>query len=610
MKKRGFASRTVGCRTWVMAACLCTVILLFAGSPALAKAYLSVGVLKDPKNFNPFHATDTGTKKVIGLIYQPLYRLDSDKMTLIPWLAEDQPIHDPKRKTITFRLRKMQWDDGTECSAEDVVFTARVFKKFQVPRHYAYWKFIQKIEALDERTVRLTIGKPMPILYTRTLTSWIVQKKKWESLISKADKKLNEILRTEVARGKTRDKAYKAALEGALRVIQTHAVTNPTGLGPFRFKERKRGAHILLLKNDRFFGRGKTIAGRKLGPHIDRVIFKIFATLGTATLALKKGDIDFLWKGVSNGLVKDLLRDPYIRVPMALDSGYRYLAFNLRRAPMSDTSFRRALAYLVDKDFIIERILHRHGERLDTFIPPGNTFFHNSHTPTYGEGMDRRKRIEKAYGILSTSGYRWERPPVDAEGEIQKGRGLIMPNGKAVPLLTILTPSADYDTEMATSGLLIRSWLDKLGVPVQWKPMAFGAVLQKLRNQRDFDMFILGWRSFSGDPDYLRRFFHSSYDRPNKRNYSGYRNSEFDRMADLQAKTMDLKLRQRIVMDLQHQLMKDLPYIPLFVPHRMEGVRTDRFVGWTHWAGGVGNIWSFCLLRPTQWWNRPHPLHK
>ena len=46
----------------------------------------------------------------------------------------------------------MQWDDGTECSAEDVVFTARVFKKFQVPRQYAYWKFIRKIEALDEFT--------------------------------------------------------------------------------------------------------------------------------------------------------------------------------------------------------------------------------------------------------------------------------------------------------------------------------------------------------------------------------------------------------------------------------------------------------------------------
>ncbi len=47
--------------------------------------------------------------------------------------------------------------------------------------------------------------------------------------------------------------------------------------------------------------------------------------------AMEKGDIDFLWKGVSQAVVEDLTQDPQIRVPMALDSGYRYLGFNLRK---------------------------------------------------------------------------------------------------------------------------------------------------------------------------------------------------------------------------------------------------------------------------------------
>jgi len=130
--------------------------------------------------------------------------------------------------------------------------------------------------------------------------------------------------------------------------------------------------------------------------------------------------------------------------------------------------------------------------------------------------------------------------------------------------------------------------------------MTFGSLIKKIRDERDFDMFKLGWRSLSIDPDYLRRFFHSSYAPPNGKNYTGYSNSEFDRLADLQAATMDRQARRKIVIDLQSQLMTDLPYIPLFVPHRMEGFRTDRFEDWTTRLGEVGNIWSFCLLKAIQ----------
>jgi ABC-type transport system substrate-binding protein len=472
-------------------------IILCTGIPALAEGYVKVGILKEPKNPNPFQATDAWTKKVIRLIYQPLYLIDPDTFTLIPWLAEDQPIYDPHRKTVTFHLRQMQWDDGTEFGAEDVVFTAEVFKKFQVPRYFAYWEFVEKIEALDKRTVRITLERPMAIFHTRALTSWIVQKRRWEPIVRKADKTLIGVLNGEKAKGELGEDVFKSALDEALRVIQTHAVTSPTGLGPFRLKEWKRGAYILLQENEHFFGQGKSIAGRKLGPYIDGVMFKTYDTLNTATLGLKKGDIDFLWKGVSQALVEDLSQDPKIKILMALDSGYRYLGFNLRKVPMSDLAFRRAVAYLIDKDFIIERILHDHGQRLDSLVPPGNSFYFNANTPSYGKGMDRDKRIREAYRVLTAWGYRWKRPPIDAHGRIQKGQGLIMPDGKPMPSLTILTPSADYDTEMASPGQVIQKWLQDFGITVVWKSMAFGGLMHKIKNERDFDMFVMGWRSLS-----------------------------------------------------------------------------------------------------------------
>ena len=577
---------------WLNIICLMVLAITYNPIPAIAADYLKVAILKEPKNLNPFTTSDAWTKKVIRLIYQPLYLVDPDTQTLTPWLAEDQPVYDSDKKTVTFHLRKMKWDDGSDFTAEDVIFTGGIFKKFQIPRYYAYWEFVKEIVALDNRTVRITLDKPMAVFPRRTLSTWIVQKKKWQPLIERAEKHLKP--------STERTTISDADMSEALKIIQTHKVSKPTGLGPFKFVASKKGKYILLLKNKYFFGKGLTISGHRLGPYIDGVMFKTFGSLATATLALEEGQIDFLWKGISQAFVNDLVPNPKVNVPMTLDLGYRYLGFNLRDPPMSDHAFRQAVAYLINKNFIVNRVLHDHGQRLDTFVPPSNTYYYDSHTPTYGQGMNRQVRTLKAYDILSAAGYGWDTPPLDEKGSMQKGKGFKGPDGKAVPPLTLITPTAHYDTEAAATGKVIVEWLDEFGIPVSRKTMAFNSLLSQVKLKRDFDMFILGWRGLSLDPDYLRRFFHSDYDLPNQWNYTGYDNAEFNQLSNLQAETVDVAKRRQIVFRLQNILAEDLPIIPLYIPHLMEGVRNDRFAGWVKQAGGVGNIWTFCMLRPVQ----------
>ena len=575
-----------------MIICLTLVAVSANPVPAMATEYLKVAILKEPKNLNPFQTSDAWTKKVIQLIYQPLYLVDPDTQTLTPWLAKDLPVYDRDNKTITFHLREMKWDDGSDFSAEDVVFTGEIFKKFHIPRYYAYWEFVEEITAVDKSTVRITLNRPMAVFPRRTLSTWIVQKKKWEPLIKNAGKRLEESGGTQGTEG--------SALLAASKIIETHKVDEPTGLGPFKFSSRKKGSYILLVKNDHFFGQGMTISGRTLGPYIDGVMFKIFDALPAATLALREGQIDFLWKGISQAFVKDLIPNPDISVPMTLEQGYRYLGFNLRKPPMSDPAFRHAVAYLINKDFLVKRILHDHGQRLDTFVPPSNTFYYDSDTPTYGEGMDRKQRTRKALDVLSAAGYGWQTPPLNAKGALQEGKGLTGPDGKIIANLTLITPTPQYDTEAAATGKIIQGWLNEFGVPVSRETMAFNSLLNQVKSKKDFDMFIMGWRGLSLDPDYLRRFFQSSQNPPNQWNYTGYNNAAFDKLADLQAETIDLKERRRIVLRLQDMLATGLPCIPLYIPHRMEGIRTDRFAGWVKQAGGVGNIWTFCMLKPVR----------
>ncbi len=110
MKLKSQTRRTFDWRKFVKSISLFAAILLCTVVPARAEVYLKVGFLSEPENLNPFRATDAWTNKVLRLVHQPLYRIDPNTQKLIPWLAADQPICDPQKETITFQLRKMQWD--------------------------------------------------------------------------------------------------------------------------------------------------------------------------------------------------------------------------------------------------------------------------------------------------------------------------------------------------------------------------------------------------------------------------------------------------------------------------------------------------------------------
>ena len=242
-------------------------------------------------------------------------------------------------------------------------------------------------------------------------------------------------------------------------------------------------------------------------------------------MALKRGDIDYLWWGIESGYVDDLMKDPNIKIYSGLKGGYRYLAYNMKRPPVDDLAFRKALALLVDKEFIVKRILHDQGERLDTLVPPDNTLFFNPNTPKYGEGLGWKDRVATARDMLKEAGYTWDVEPVGGgvTGQFDpRGEGFKLPEGKPCDeMYPAHTPPADYDAQRAQAGNLIQQWMNGFGIPVSWRPMAFGAMIKKVRADRDFDFFVSGWGALGMDPDYLRSFFHSSADRAKGKNSGG-----------------------------------------------------------------------------------------
>jgi peptide/nickel transport system substrate-binding protein len=536
--------------------------------------FLKVGLHEEPKTLNIWLASDANSKKILSLIYQPLYLRDPETLSLIPWLASGEPEYDPATISYTVRLKPARWSDGSEVTSIDVAFTASLIKEFRIPRYYSSWKFIKKIETPDNRTVRFYLEAPKAIFLTRTLTSSIVSKKEWAHISQSA---------------RTQQKPLKALIN--------HKIEKPMGCGPFVLEKWGRGTYVHLQKNRYFFGLHQEIGGRILGPYVNDLLFKVYGTADVAVLALKKGNIDMFWWGIQPGYIDDLKQQKNIKIFYSKKSALYFLGFNLRTLPFSDVNLRQAVAVLVDKEFIISRILQAYGTRMDSIVPSGNQYWFCSDVSRYGEGMDRNGRIKKAYHILHTAGYAWEVPPVDKSGRVVPGKGIRMPDGQLMKKITILTPPADYDPHRAMSGMMIQEWLKALGIPVLSRPMAFGALLDQVKGRHEFDAFILGYGRLSMDPDYLRNFFHSANDKHRGWNISGYNNPEFDRIAEKSASEMNQELRQKLIFKMQKIIMADIPYLPIYNPALLEAVRTDTFSGWVETLDGIGNTWSFCLVK-------------
>jgi peptide/nickel transport system substrate-binding protein len=535
---------------------------------------MRIGLAEPPRTLNVWLASDAASNKVLSQIYQPLYIMAPETLESVPWLAAALPRFNPAENTYTVALRPAQWSDGTPLTAADVAFTAQLIQSFNIPRYAAKWAPVAEIEVPDDQTVVFHLNRPCANFIDGALATPVVPAHQWAPVAEAARRS-----------------------EKPLAALLNHPVTDPIGSGPFMLAGHDRDTYLHLRRNPRFFASGDTIAGLSLGPHIDELLFKVYGTSDVAVLALKKGDIDMFWWSIQPGYLRDLSRMPDIEVIANRRSALYFMGFNLRRPPFDDPALRRAAAVLIDKSFIVERILQGHGSPMKAMIPAGNRYWHNPAVSSPGADLARPERILAAYRILHEAGYRWQTPPVDAAGQIQKPTPVLLPDGAPMDRVTILTPPADYDPHRAMSGMMIQEWLHDVGIPATARPMSFSALLATVKSRHAFDAFILGYGRLALDPDYLRTFFHSKNAGPGGWNMSGYRNPDFDRLADRSQRENDPQRRRQIVFRMQTILGEDLPYLPLYTPHLIEAVRTDRFQGWVPMLEGIGNRWSFCRLR-------------
>ena len=124
---------------------------------------------------------------------------------------------------------------------------------------------------------------------------------------------------------------------------------------------------------------GEVLARWTAGPHAAAAIYSVYDTQDAAILALRDAEVDFMLNplGLQRGLQSTVIEAGDLDVIANSPNGFRYVAFNTRRFPGSEPSFRQAIACIIDKEFMATNVLQGVATPLNSLIPPGNTYWAN-----------------------------------------------------------------------------------------------------------------------------------------------------------------------------------------------------------------------------------------
>ena len=563
---------------------------------------------------------------VLGGSKPSLYTYTSQTFDWVPSLASDFPtalleetVDGQSLWTTEVPIKQgVMWSDGNEVTAEDFAFTANTAIELVLTGNWPGIvdpEYFHHAEALGPYVLKIYFHKKPGLARWQFGLAFmpIFPKAYWEPVVAEA-KQAGELPEQQ-------------------KVLYAHVPEGePTG-GPFGFSKWEKGAFAEKSRNDDYYFRGTTSTQYENGayvetkpgayefsafgdpsgevalqttegPNASSAIYSVYGSQDATVLALKKGDIDFMLNpiGLSKGLLEQLEGAEGLDTIENSSDGVRYLGFNFRRQPMDNKAFRQAVATLIDKEFLTQTVLQGVAIPVYAMVPSGNAAWYNPNVPQIGKGLSRAERVAQAVDLLKEAGFTWEvEPQVSEDGRFveQQGEGLKMPNGEPIPEITVLAPSPGYDPLRSTFAIWIERWLTEVGIPVRADLTGFNLIVEKVFNQQDFDMWILGW-GLTLYPDYLEAFFHSRYSDLEQFNPGGYYNPEFDQLADDMVAETELERAQDLVFELQAVLADDLPYVTLFTTPIVETYRSDSIefpytqnLGGLQKVGGIPSLVSF-----------------
>ena len=591
---------------------------------------LLMGIFQEPSTRNYWNyyggtGGDVWTAYVLDGVATTLYDYSHQRFDWIPVLADGFPttlvkesVEGDQYWTAEVKLKEnAYWSDGVQITAADFAFVVDTALEMELGNNFYSVvdpDYLSHVEVLSPYLVKVYFyaqdpdGEPlkpgMSVWQFGLGFSPILPKHYWEPIVAKA--KLagdiaaqQETLFSHIPENEPTANGFVSARWEASAFVENVRADNwwRSGIKVYNYEN---GAYREDDPNDlydvTYYGEatGPISLEYEIGPHVDSEIFNLYSSQDAAILALMAGEIDYVFnpQGLEKAFQDQINAAPDLRIVSNQANKVRYLGFNTRKAPFDIPEFRKAVATLIDKEFLTGTILQGSAFPAYSMVPEGNSAWHNPNVVRIGEGLDRGERIAQAVAFLKQAGFTYDvEPQISEDGNYVEvvGEGLRMPNGELMPELEILAPSAGYDPMRSTFAIWTERWMNDAGIPTKAKLTGFGVIVDTLFSENvedDLDMWIMGW-SLSVFPDYMEAYF-GSRNIDDGVNWGGYSNPKFDRIAEKFLGDDTIAGSRLRVMEMQELVAEDLPYVVLFTPELVDAYRPTKLkYPYTDALGGI-----------------------
>ncbi|KML66626.1 glutathione ABC transporter substrate-binding protein GsiB [Pectobacterium peruviense] len=294
-------------RRWWMAA---GVTAAMVASPAWAAKDAVIAVGSTFTSLDPYDANDSLSQTVAKSFYQGLFGFDKD-MKLINVLADSYDVS-PDGLTYTVKLHPgVKFHDGSAFNAAAVkVNLDRASNPDNRLKRYNLFKMIDKTEAVDDLTVKITLKTPFSAFVNNLAHPAAV-------MIS------------------------PAALTQYGKEIGFH----PVGTGPYRFVAWNQTDFV---KVEKFSGYWK--AGL---PKLDSITWRPVVDNNTRAALLQTGEAQFAYP-IPFEQAKVLEKNDKLALVASPSILHRYISMNVTQKPFDNPKVRQALNYAINKEALIK----------------------------------------------------------------------------------------------------------------------------------------------------------------------------------------------------------------------------------------------------------------
>ena len=324
-------------------------------SPRADELRMTLTDARGTKNLNPLSVEFRDGGALTGLLYDPLARWVGGRLE--PWLAEswrwiEEPGGEGPVAEVTLR-DGLEWHDGESLTASDVAFTYEFLADTSLgemeitvpaPRFRGRSSLVTDARPRGDGTVALEFRPSSREVAALALTVPTLPAHVW------------------------RERSAPATVanlgEGSVTEALVWENMDPVGSGPLRYERSTVNERLVLAPFEEHFledgdleGATEAFAG---GFSFDRLRFLVVPSGEAAVEMLLSGDADGTAGSVMPQNVPPVGAAADARLQVERSSAFYHVGFNVRSAPLSNARFRRAVAALLDKEYLAREVLENY----------------------------------------------------------------------------------------------------------------------------------------------------------------------------------------------------------------------------------------------------------